>query len=108
LRGLAMFQKLNVPILGVVENMSYFVCPHCEERTDIFGHGSVKKACDRLGVEFLGEVPLASVIRSGGDEGQPVVTTRAAEGEVFEALAGELAAKISIRAAAGIIPLSTV
>jgi len=74
IKGLLMFQKVNVPILGVIENMSYFVCPHCGERTDIFDNGQTAKECERLHVPFLGEIPLDPSIRRGGDEGRPVLT----------------------------------
>ena len=72
-KGVHMFQKVNVPILGIVENMSYFLCPHCQERTDIFASGGVKKTCERLNVRLLGEIPLDQKIREGGDEGVPIV-----------------------------------
>ena len=58
-KGLDMFRKVDVPVLGIVENMSYFICPHCGERSDIFGHGGARHEAERLGVPFLGEVPLA-------------------------------------------------
>jgi ATP-binding protein involved in chromosome partitioning len=72
-KGVQMFRKVNVPILGIVENMSYFLCPHCHERTDIFSAGGAKRECQRLDVELLGEIPLDVEIRIGGDEGIPVV-----------------------------------
>jgi ATP-binding protein involved in chromosome partitioning len=72
-KGVRMFQKVNVPILGIIENMSYFICGHCQERTDIFSSDGVRKECDRLSVDFLGEIPLDVEIRKGGDEGNPVV-----------------------------------
>src|SRR5271165_7282280 len=72
-RGVAMFQRVNVPVLGVVENMSFFCCPNCGTRTDIFGHGGARAEAQRLGVPFLGEVPLLPAIRSASDEGMPVV-----------------------------------
>jgi ATP-binding protein involved in chromosome partitioning len=68
-RGIAMFRQVNVPILGIIENMSYYVCPHCGEREEIFGHGGVQKT----ELEVLGEVPLVEEIRTGGDLGKPVV-----------------------------------
>jgi len=71
-KGVQMFQKVNVPILGIVENMSYFICPHCQERTDIFAAGGAKKECERLNVELLGEIPLDVEIRLGGDQGVPI------------------------------------
>ena len=61
--GLAMFKRVNVPVLGIVENMSYFQCPHCGTRSDIFGHGGARHEAERLGVPFLGEVPLHMEIR---------------------------------------------
>jgi ATP-binding protein involved in chromosome partitioning len=72
-RGLAMFRKVNVPVLGIVENMSYFQCPHCGTRSDIFGHGGARHEAERLGVPFLGEIPLHMSIRSTSDSGTPVV-----------------------------------
>jgi ATP-binding protein involved in chromosome partitioning len=72
-RGIAMFEKVNVKILGIVENMSYYVCPHCGEHDDIFGHGGGKQEAARLEVPFLGEVPLFSEIRVCGDKGVPIV-----------------------------------
>ena len=74
-KGLNMFKKVNVPVLGIVENMSTFLCPHCGERSDIFGHGGAKQEAGRLGVPFLGEVPLTMAIRETSDEGKPVVAT---------------------------------
>jgi ATP-binding protein involved in chromosome partitioning len=74
-RGIAMFRRVNVPVLGIVENMSTFICPHCGTRTDIFGHGGARAEADRLGVPFLGEVPLHMDIREKSDSGQPVVAT---------------------------------
>jgi ATP-binding protein involved in chromosome partitioning len=72
-RGLAMFKKVNVPVLGIVENMSYFQCPHCGTRSDIFGHGGARHEAERLGVPFLGEIPLHMSIRATSDSGTPVV-----------------------------------
>jgi ATP-binding protein involved in chromosome partitioning len=75
-RGIAMFRRVNVPVLGVVENMSYFQCPHCGTRSDIFGHGGARHEAERLGVPFLGEVPLHIDIREKSDAGLPVVATQ--------------------------------
>jgi ATP-binding protein involved in chromosome partitioning len=74
-RGVAMFKRVNVPVLGVIENMSYFLCPHCGTRSDIFGHGGARHEAERLGVPFLGEVPLHMTIRETSDAGLPVVAT---------------------------------
>jgi ATP-binding protein involved in chromosome partitioning len=74
-RGVAMFRRVNVPVLGIVENMSYFLCPSCGERSDIFGYGGARKEAERQGVPFLGEVPLHMTIREKSDSGMPVVAT---------------------------------
>jgi ATP-binding protein involved in chromosome partitioning len=79
-RGLAMFKKVNVPVLGIIENMSYFQCPHCGTRSDIFGHGGARHEAERLGVPFLGEIPLHMSIRATSDSGTPVVVSEP-EGE---------------------------
>ncbi|MCS6291838.1 MAG: Mrp/NBP35 family ATP-binding protein [Nitrospira sp.] len=72
-KGMAMFQKVNVPLLGIVENMSSFVCGHCGERTDIFSHGGGERAAEKLGIPFLGRIPIDPAIRDGGDSGHPIV-----------------------------------
>ena len=72
-KGLAMFRKVNVPVLGIVENMSYFICNHCGEREEIFGHGGGRKTAEMLGVPFLGEIPLDPKVVVGGDTGEPIV-----------------------------------
>lgn len=77
-RGLAMFKKVNVPVLGIVENMSFFQCPHCGTRSDIFGHGGARHEAERLGVPFLGEIPLHMSIRETSDSGNPVVESEPA------------------------------
>jgi ATP-binding protein involved in chromosome partitioning len=74
-RGVAMFRKTEVPILGVVENMSHFVCPQCGARADIFGHGGARREAERAGAPFLGEVPLDMAIRESSDAGRPVTAT---------------------------------
>ena len=74
-KGLQMFRKTDVPILGIIENMSYFACPHCGERTDIFSHGGAKREAARMGADFLGEIPLDIVIRETSDSGNPIVVS---------------------------------
>jgi ATP-binding protein involved in chromosome partitioning len=99
-KALAMFQKLNVPVLGIVENMSSFVCPHCGEATDLFGHGGAQAAAARFQVPFLGEIPLVLAIRLGSDAGQPVtaVHPESAEAQAFARVSKNIAAQVSILA----------
>jgi ATP-binding protein involved in chromosome partitioning len=75
-KGLAMFEKVNVPVLGIIENMSYFLCPHCGGRSDIFSHGGARREAARLGTDFLGEVPLDLAIRETSDEGRPITVSQ--------------------------------
>jgi ATP-binding protein involved in chromosome partitioning len=72
-KGLNMFRKVDVPVLGIVENMSYFLCPHCGEQSDIFSHGGARREAEKLGVDFLGELPLDMAIRETSDGGHPIV-----------------------------------
>ena len=72
-KGMTMFKKVNVPLLGVIENMSHFVCGHCGERTEIFSHGGGEEAAKKFEIPFLGRIPLDPAIREGGDQGQPIV-----------------------------------
>ena len=74
-KGLNMFRKVDVPVLGIIENMSYFLCPSCGERSDIFGHGGARAEAERIGVDFLGEVPLHMDIRETSDAGNPIVVS---------------------------------
>lgn len=99
-KAVGMFRQLNIPVLGVVENMSYFVCGHCSERTEIFGHGGGARMAEELGIPFLGEVPIDTRVRSGGDEGQPIVVAQpdAPAAQAFRGVAGRVAAQISISA----------
>ena len=94
-RGIAMFERVDVPILGLIENMSYFLCPHCGERADIFGHGGAKHEAEQQNVPYLGAVPLHIDIRTRSDEGKPVVAT-APESD-HARLFGEIAAKLVVR-----------
>lgn len=75
-RGVAMFRRVDVPILGIIENMSYFLCPSCGTRSDIFGHGGARHEAERIGIPFLGEVPLHIDIRERADSGLPIVATK--------------------------------
>ena len=97
-KAAAMFRTVNVPILGVVENMSYFDCPHCGERAEIFSHGGGRRAAESFGTAFLGEVPLDIRVRQGGDEGRPPVVHDPKSGPalVFKEIAEKLAAIISV------------
>jgi len=74
-KGLNMFRRVDVPVLGIVENMSFFICPKCGERSDIFGHGGARTEAEKLGVPFLGGVPLHMDIRATSDEGRPIVAS---------------------------------
>jgi ATP-binding protein involved in chromosome partitioning len=98
-KAVAMFRQLNIPVLGVVENMSYFVCGHCNEKTEIFGHGGGRKMAEELGIPLLGEVPIDTRVRSGGDEGAPIVSAapEAPAARAFADVAGKVAAQISIQ-----------
>jgi ATP-binding protein involved in chromosome partitioning len=97
-KGLAMFREVKTSILGIIENMSYFVCPHCGESTDIFGSGGGERTATRHGVPLLGRIPLEPAIRQGGDQGYPIVIADpdSASAEAFRqaarAAAGRLAA----------------
>ena len=75
-KGLNMFRKVDVPVLGIVENMSYFLCPHCGERSEIFSHGGARREAEKLGTDFLGEVPLDIAIRETSDGGAPIVISQ--------------------------------
>ncbi len=90
-KGINMFKKVDVPILGLIENMSYFLCPSCGERSDIFGHGGARDEAARIGVPFLGEVPLHMDIREHSDAGTPVVASQSdgPHAAIFKAIAAE-------------------
>src|SRR5271163_2791488 len=91
-RGLTMFQKVDVPVLGIIENMSYFLCPHCGGRSEIFSHGGARREAERLGCDFLGEVPLDLAIRETSDEGRPITVSD--PGSPHAQLFREIAAKV--------------
>ncbi len=97
-KAVSMFDKLNVPIFGVIENMSYFVCPHCGERSEIFGHGGASAAAEDLGLEFLGELPLDLATRRSGDEGEPIVHSApdSPQARAFIDVAQAVAARCSV------------
>lgn len=99
-KAVMMFRQLNIPVLGVIENMSEFVCPHCQGRTEIFGHGGGQAMAVDLGITFLGAVPIDTRVREGGDEGRPIVTAapESAAARAFVDVAGKVAAQISIQA----------
>ena len=102
-RGVRMFEKVNVPVLGVIENMSYFCCPNCGHRADIFGHGGARREAERLGVEFLGELPLKLAIRELADAGTPIVTARpeTEEAAAYRRIAARVWEKVKAPGAAG-------
>jgi ATP-binding protein involved in chromosome partitioning len=108
-RGISMFNRVNVPVLGIVENMSYFLCPQCGTRSDIFGHGGARDEAQRQGVRFLGEVPLHMSIRAKSDAGLPVVATEpdspyaAAYRSIAAAVRDQLKANTAGRAAPRIV-----
>jgi ATP-binding protein involved in chromosome partitioning len=101
-RGIAMFKRVNVPVLGIVENMSYFLCPQCGSRSEIFGHGGARHEAERHGVAFLGEVPLHMTIREKSDAGLPVVATDP-EG-AYAAIYRRIAENVREQLAAGVRP----
>jgi ATP-binding protein involved in chromosome partitioning len=98
-KAVGMFRQLNIPVLGVVENMSYFVCGHCQERTDIFGSGGGRRMAEEMQIPFLGEIPIDTRVRSGGDDGQPIVVAApdAPAAQAFMAVASRVAAQVSIQ-----------
>ncbi|HUI31721.1 MAG TPA: iron-sulfur cluster carrier protein ApbC [Candidatus Acidoferrales bacterium] len=97
-RGVRMFQKVNVPILGVIENMSYYICSHCGHREEIFSNGGGKRTAANFGVPFLGEIPLYTPIRIGGDTGRPIILMEpeSEQASMIQSVARQLAAQVSI------------
>jgi ATP-binding protein involved in chromosome partitioning len=100
MKTLRMFQQTRIPILGIVENMSYYICPHCNAQDYIFGHGGGSRAAEALGIPFLGEVPLDMAIRTQSDIGAPIVIAQpqAASSKMLREIAEKVAAQVSIRA----------
>ena len=98
-RGVAMFERMETPILGVVENMSYFCCPNCNHRTELFGHGGAKEEAERSGVPFLGEIPLLADIRASADDGTPIILSApdSEAARAYTALAGTIAKALKDR-----------
>jgi len=96
-KGLAMFRKVAVPVLGIVENMSYFLCPKCGERSEIFGHGGARDEAQKLDVPFLGEIPLHLDIRTTSDSGQPIVVSQpdSAHAQAYKNIAGRVWKQLS-------------
>ena len=95
-----MYQKLNIPPMGVVENMSYHTCANCHHESDLFGHGGGESLATEMGVPFLGRLPIYQPIREGGDKGVPLITTEPTSpaGRAFMSLAERVAAQVSIAA----------
>ncbi|NQU59941.1 MAG: Mrp/NBP35 family ATP-binding protein [Rhodospirillales bacterium] len=102
-KGLNMFRKVDVPVLGLIENMSYFNCPHCGERSEIFSHGGARKEADRLGMDFLGEIPLDMIIRETSDSGKPIVVSdpESEHAKVYRAIADKIWDKVGGEQTAG-------
>jgi len=102
-KAASMFKTLGVSVLGVIENMSYFLCPHCGDRTDVFDHGGGRRLAETLGVPFMGEVPLDPKLRLGGGKGIPLMAGEpgSALGEVFRKVAEAVAGRVSVAAMAG-------
>ncbi len=98
-KGLVMFNKVNVPVVGIIENMSYYVCSHCGQRDNIFDNGGGKRTAEDLNVPFLGEIPIDTKIRVGGDQGMPIVTATPDDpnAQVIRQIARNMAAQVSIR-----------
>ncbi|RMH37778.1 MAG: ATP-binding protein [Nitrospirae bacterium] len=96
-KGIMMFKKVNVPVLGIIENMSYYVCAHCGQRAEIFDYGGGERAAEKYGIPFLGRIPLDPAIRIGGDIGAPIVIAHpdSPQAKAFEAIAAKLMDQLS-------------
>jgi ATP-binding protein involved in chromosome partitioning len=105
-RGVKMFEKVGVTVLGLIENMSYYCCPNCGHRAELFGHGGARAEAERLGVEFLGELPLKLAIRELADAGTPIVAAQpeTPEAQAYQRIATRLREKLAERAGAGAGP----
>ena len=97
-RGVTMFEKTRVPVLGIVENMSFFCCPACGHRSELFGHGGAKREAETLGVPFLGEIPLLLDIRTSADAGTPIMAQApdGVAGRAYALVAGRVAASLRL------------
>jgi ATP-binding protein involved in chromosome partitioning len=110
-RAVAMYQKLNIPVLGLIENMSYFSCPSCRHESDIFGRGGGERLAAELGIAFLGGIPISEPLRRGGDTGVPIMLSdpESPAAEAFVAAAERTAAQVSIQSfRTPVIPLKPV
>ena len=96
-KGLNMFRKVDIPVLGIIENMSYFICPSCNEQTNIFGNGGAQKEAEKLGVDFLGAIPLDTEIRLTSDQGKPITETNSntPQSERYKLIAENIVSKVS-------------
>jgi ATP-binding protein involved in chromosome partitioning len=105
-KGLNMFRKVDVPVLGIIENMSYFICPKCGERSDIFGHGGARMEAEKLGIAFLGGVPLHMDIRATSDEGQPIVASSpdSAHAQIYRDIATKAWSELQGSSGARLLP----
>jgi ATP-binding protein involved in chromosome partitioning len=105
-RGIAMFQQVHIPVLGIIENMSYYECPHCGRREDLFGTGGGERIADRFGVPLLAQIPLVPDVRQGGDEGKPLVADRPDHpvSQLFVQVAGKLLEAIEVERLAAAPP----
>jgi ATP-binding protein involved in chromosome partitioning len=99
IRAKLMFDRVSIPVLGIVENMSTFVCPHCQKETPVFAHGGVRAAAEKMGIRFLGEIPLDLAVREGGDHGVPIVAGQpeSPQAQAFLAMSRQVAAAVAVQ-----------
>ena len=102
-KGMMMFKGVNVPLLGIIENMSYYICGHCGDRAEIFSHGGGQRAAEKLDVPFLGAIPIDLAIRAGGDEGMPIVAANpdSPQAKTFRDIAAKIADALNKQASGG-------